>query len=220
MPAGLYVLNDDDITQIDSTYRNLHLMRKGSVSFNTASMPVASVTGLKATEVLVVRSTRPIRLATRTMSGGLRTESYGANGGSGNLEYWVFDTPIPGSSDYGLQVFNASSTLVFDSGFPPMTVAANFDGYTGAFPPSAPKVTNLPAAGARYGVILLGSGIDRTSRYEGDFSYQVIVNEDFVTTTTSSIINTGKYSSFYNSGPAIEVLAGASRGVAVDLTNL
>lgn len=220
MPVGFYLLNDGMITQVDSTYKNIHLVRQGSVAFTGPSnLTTATITGIGANEIAVVRCNRPIRLMRQY--GTPRTQMYLANGGSGDLQYWIFGFPDITASSWGMQVFDATPKLVFDALFPPMAMSDSFFGYDGVWPPNVPSVTtSLPVSSKQYGVIFTGSGFGRFSHMNDPLNYETNVYEDFARTTDRSVINTPRYSFYTTSSPFTDVNFSPNQGFAVDLYNV
>lgn len=111
MPAGLEVYNDSGLYQIDGTKPNPAFQMKGSasgsVTFNSPSYPLVFI--------------RP-SLAYKT--------SLRYNGGSSYtffcpnyFEYWIFANETnPNSTNFGLQIFNEASQLVYTSNTKPLKI--------------------------------------------------------------------------------------------------
>lgn len=116
MPVGLVVYNDTGALQIDSLYRNMSLVSRGTLALNGSDQGTcyADVPRTPGTPVIAWRSDFPV------------SRSYAPNGDfrlSANLselgkpiQYYVFDWPkliTPGNS--GLQVYDGIGELIFDS---------------------------------------------------------------------------------------------------------
>ncbi|MEG3791069.1 hypothetical protein V1318_13145 [Lysobacter sp. CCNWLW3] len=120
MPAGILISNEHGTVLIDDTNFNIALAAKGiatplgggppylaHVSNSTAQLPVWAY---RQSEVLS-------SMHARTYSAGVSTLLVGGSTpGAGDYHYYLFDKPAaPGGSTYGIQVFNASNELTFDS---------------------------------------------------------------------------------------------------------
>jgi len=128
MSYGLEVKNEDDVLQIDETHLNYGFISSGTATCNTF---ISSVSRLYRATVTVTNGTNPvvaihtdgnaIALSGIVTSGSTRTYYYL---GPQNAEfiYYVFDEYPESTSGYGLQVFNASGDVTFNSNYPPMKV--------------------------------------------------------------------------------------------------
>ncbi len=115
--AGLQVFNDNGSILIDQNYVNLALRGKGTVAIGTN----AANGGYLGTELFGITLGQPPLIAIRS-SGfvsiadvGLDRFSYHLAKGVETFDYWFFGPPPVSTARYGLQVFDDSGKLVFDS---------------------------------------------------------------------------------------------------------
>lgn len=125
MPAGLQVINNSGVLQIDSTYRNFSLLRSGSVTPAVDPNPGANSSSRIAQIAFSPSANELIAVACEDLFGPYWAKP-GIQAfrvvGTSQLRYYVFG--VKSSSDgYGLQVFNAAGTLAFDSSWKPFNVA-------------------------------------------------------------------------------------------------
>jgi len=134
---GLQVVNDGGFVQIDSTYKNLGLLAKGSVISSgtptqTGWYPAVFSVAVGATPIVAARpSSGYAVLVSTVLSGNTVTYTYYCDASGTTLYYWVFDDPARGINDgsnYGLLVRNAASEVVFDSRLRYMRVLGFFSG--------------------------------------------------------------------------------------------
>jgi hypothetical protein len=124
MPAGLQVINDNGIVQIDELYRNLVFIQKwtfstgGDHTFTTSAGRFAPTLVFYSNSVPTI-PTAGILLLQSTKNGD-GSYTYRVNGIG---EVYLFDVPPPPAAHgFGLQVFNAQGNIVFDSSTKPMVV--------------------------------------------------------------------------------------------------
>ncbi|WP_250467621.1 hypothetical protein [Caballeronia sp. GAFFF2] len=120
---GLKVVNANGFLQIDSTYANLGLRQKGSITSGGA----ATANGWYAATLTVAYGVSPMLavrpasgqcvLVSTSVSGSNITYKFYCNASGVAITYWLFDSPagITGSGSYGLIVRNSSGSPVFDS---------------------------------------------------------------------------------------------------------
>lgn len=128
MTAGIQILNDNGIVQIDENYRNIHLVYKEV--FATGGDHTITLSG-RGSPVCVLYSTdtQGIAIMETSVSGSQFTWRVNGIG-----EVYIFDVPpIPSDHGSGLQVFDAAGSCAFDSNlevFKPMGLRpfrAHFD---------------------------------------------------------------------------------------------
>lgn len=137
MPYGLQVFNTDGTTvTIDQDYKNLSLSEKGSFATTSALGPANASqgtftrTGLTNPILVIAHQTRYCWGAVFDQGGGtFRFQLVNGGPTSGSsvgelIPYYIFDTvkTAQASAHYGLQVFAADGSIVFDSGVPAMNV--------------------------------------------------------------------------------------------------
>lgn len=134
MEVGLEVYNDNSVLQINNSYRNHHMMQKGSYTVTHANgdysgtLPQGVVYSGR-NPFIAIKSSRYIRIV-REKSGStfhfrfIWNEEGSAVPSSWTLDYYVYDAlpPTPSAHGIGLQTFDASGYPIFDSGFPPCNV--------------------------------------------------------------------------------------------------
>lgn len=127
MTAGFQCINDNGIVQIDENYRNLVFIQKwvfstaGDHTFTTGTGRVAPVPVFYSTYAGTSQANSGIYLRQSTNNGN-GTWTYTVNGTG---EVHLFDLPpAPAAHGSGLQVFNASGQIVFDSATKPFVVRA------------------------------------------------------------------------------------------------
>lgn len=119
MPAGILIHNEHGTVLIDDTNFNIALSAKGiatplgggppylAYASSTAQLPVWAY---RQSEVLSSMHARTYNAGVSTLLVG------GSTLGAGNYHYYLFGKPAePAGSSFGIQVFNASNELTFDS---------------------------------------------------------------------------------------------------------
>lgn len=125
MPAGLTVVNDSNVVQIDENFRNLVLQSKQTVNLTTrfqTSSYTGTVTVPTSTPcvVAVASPSTGVTIGPVTTAGVLTL--YGRTQSQATV--YVFCPATSAPSTVGLQVFNAAGEPVFDSGLQYMRVTA------------------------------------------------------------------------------------------------
>jgi len=180
MAYGLRVFGDAGNVQLDETYRNFHLIGKGTASTNTSSTQGDSSTGTVTVTgctipILAVRcSTHGVTYNVQSVSGSTWTFRVFASGaGFATFEWFCFDmVSQPPSGKWGLRVFNSAGQVTFDSNFKPMRVVdfiKNFDlaGTNG----TPTNVTKTYTAGRSYTAVTVRQGVYVNAFFTGlDFS--------------------------------------------------
>lgn len=132
MPAGLQVIGDHSIIQLDETYQNLFLVASGTAT--TPSSPnqglgyLNNITGMPtrtSTSITVLSSTATACVIVAAPPGGTSMDVYSIKPDSA-FKWWVFDvlTGDSANSNY-LQTYTWDSQLIFDAGRKPMKVLGN-----------------------------------------------------------------------------------------------
>ncbi|MBV6853746.1 hypothetical protein P2C08_14090 [Xanthomonas perforans] len=135
MPAGLQIINSNGFIQIDETYRNLHFKRKGTATTNVVAPGVAGnssvqiqISDVNAMMLIAVRCSSLVSMTSYNINGSTVTVGLVVNARVGaTVDWYAFDTaPQAAAATYGLQVFNASGQIVFDSAHSPMRVVDTY----------------------------------------------------------------------------------------------
>jgi len=139
MSYGISIENESGYLQISDSYTNYVLVASGSVSatagatgsFSGVSPGDATITGLQAEDIVAVQGS--------FLSEKYRTSSavgiYNWQTSTQSISYRVYrkSSNISAStSDYGLEVFDASGNLRFSSKYPPAVVLATASTRTGS----------------------------------------------------------------------------------------
>lgn len=132
MPSGLVVYNDANTVQIDETYRNFTMIRKGTVTTYTPSNEALEI-ALNSRFDIVVTGTRPLVaihttgfyfLQQITKSGSTHTFRYIHYGAPGTVvTYYVFDmASSTQTANFGLVIRNANNEVTFASESGPLRI--------------------------------------------------------------------------------------------------
>lgn len=168
MAAGLQVFNNSNTIQIDSLYKNYRLLSHGFVTItyanddmnpNTAYVEgIVTVSGAQNPMIALsvnvnIRSWRE-QLSADTFRFRFSVDGLSTIPRPFNAEYYVYDAPPPTPTNpgFGLQVYNASGQVVYDSGFGYMRVLGVIN-QSATFP-------------------LIGAGVEQSFVYSG---YKVAV---------------------------------------------
>ena len=138
MPAGFQIIGSSGNVQIDGNYVNLGLIAKGTVTIPAAgSISTSAVNASAITPQIVVTGSTPILcIAPKIVRANIgrvqqsgSTFSYtiigGASSAGETFNWYLFDQmSLTTQGTSGLQVFNASGQIVFNSNANPMRIAA------------------------------------------------------------------------------------------------
>ncbi|WP_437880880.1 hypothetical protein [Pseudomonas sp. LRF_L74] len=132
MQAGLQVINDSGILQIDGGFKNLCLISKGSVSFVPSNNPTYLISypvSSRPTAMIAFNTRGSVAVFAQSDGFSVRGIPESSTAGSSlDFEYFIFDKPeysgVTGT--YGLQVFGSDGLEVFDSAKKYMRIAAYF----------------------------------------------------------------------------------------------
>lgn len=119
MDAGLRVINDSGIVQIDSTYSNyyLHSTQTVTLASNTAGSGVSTNVPYPGQCLIALRASVPVTVAAETAS-TVNITSTAAAAGSPVTVYFFTPanlSPLVGTGEGGLRVFGPTGALVFDN---------------------------------------------------------------------------------------------------------
>jgi hypothetical protein len=138
MEAGLQVFNTSNIIQVDALYKNYRLLSHGFVTItyansdmnpNTAYVEgIVTVSGAQNPMIALsvnvnIRSWRE-QVSADTFRFRFTVDALGTTPRPFDAEYYVYDAPPPAptSTGFGLQVYNPSGQVVYDSVFGYMRV--------------------------------------------------------------------------------------------------
>lgn len=122
MANGFQSLNASNIIQIDDNYRNLLKVASGTWTGGTAA--IAEITFPLQTSTAPLIFVRPVSDGIYVGHVGIANNAFYA-ATNGNFEWVVFglDNPVmTDDSAYGMQVFNGTGQVVFDSRYEPVRV--------------------------------------------------------------------------------------------------
>lgn len=138
MSYGLLVSNENNAIQIDSTYKNMVLTQKGTVSVNgNVKIPFDLYAHPEAMIAVRPRGNHGIYQAVpKQVDGGffIHGGRYSADSSTYLVDYMIFVLPDVSASpaSHGLQVFNGEGEQVFNSGYDYLKVTDVID--TGPIP--------------------------------------------------------------------------------------
>lgn len=117
MPVGFQAMNDTGTFLIDGNFRNLCVVKSGTVvthaTNNTAQIVYNG--NASSTPLIAYRSTDFVWGFNGVPSSNTWTFNTYSINGSQSVKYWIFDNPPSTVSDFGLIVYNASGQVVFDA---------------------------------------------------------------------------------------------------------
>ncbi|MCU8044339.1 MULTISPECIES: hypothetical protein [unclassified Shewanella] len=121
MAVGLRVRNNNNIIQIDNTYKNLGLLTKGNVTtvrntnyYGTVSVGTVIVSGNNPQIALIPKETAPAAVYQRVKSGNTFTFTIFSIAPD-TIPYYIFDYSVAGTVGPKLKMRDASGNLFFDS---------------------------------------------------------------------------------------------------------
>lgn len=137
MPAGFQIIGAHGVVQVDENYVNLGLIAKGTVTIPAGGVPLnqaAQIVVAGSSPVLCIRPVSTYATIRRVQKSG-GTYSYTLQGGYANangtgptaetFNWYLFDRmALTTMSNTGVQVFNATGEITFNSNGNPMRVAA------------------------------------------------------------------------------------------------
>lgn len=124
MPAGFQCFNDGSFIQIDADYKNYEFSQKGTFTIGPSnlasggsSLGTVTVTVNGSFPVLAINCAELCYASLKSRSGQTFTfEIYNGNNYNISGEYFVFDASNANSAgNVGMQIFNASAELVYDT---------------------------------------------------------------------------------------------------------
>lgn len=121
MPAGLRVIGDHTIAQIDETYRNLVFKSKSTLTMDTTLITGTSIYGgnfnvtADTYPFLAVRSSAKVSFAGFTKSGSTYTMYYFTDTSGASVEWYHFDTPTTGETTNYLAIYDSAAQLVYNA---------------------------------------------------------------------------------------------------------
>lgn len=165
MTAGLQVINDSGVFQIDDTYKNLQLISKTAVTTMTqvaSGSMSAGLYGYWYYDIVVTSATNPVVALGGNASNWLIVGAVNISGGTWTFRvysdsdvdftYYVFDVPTT-SGSFGLEVFNSSGALQYTSGRYPFRPVQLVTAVIG----DGEKTTTL-ASGRTYAIATVATG--------------------------------------------------------------
>ena len=141
MSFGFSALGEAGNVQVDASYKNLALIKSGSVTLSNGNVEFASSSS--DPRVLVTCSGVDPVIAIQTSND---TRTYRVNNGGGDYEfhilgfpedvvqYFIFDEPPQEVSSFGMRVFSSGGEKVFDSAHRPLRVLGQYRGSAAPWP--------------------------------------------------------------------------------------
>lgn len=149
MPEGFQAVNDNNIVQIDSKYKNYILLTKGyaDIGFQndeylpSPGTPVTVTVNNAVNPIIAIHCSQYVRTWRTDLGNGSFLFKFHLaynRAASSPFWYYVFDSPppTPRAHGEGMQVFNESSQIVFDSSYKYLKVLGDIKG-TASFPPAS-----------------------------------------------------------------------------------
>lgn len=160
MPAGFQAFNDGYVLQIDGDFKNMTLRHK----FYTGLGATINFQAVSPVIVLVPDNASGMFISYANISGvdcNLVLQGYGTGW------VYIFDSPILGLYNFGLQVFDGSGNLVFSTSDGYLNVIGTDANLTESFTAGdgAGGIGVTVPAGRRYGVAISKAGYEVTSDY-------------------------------------------------------
>lgn len=241
MPAGFQLFGEDEVVWADTNLMPIGLIKSGPLvnGQNLITVPGKNPTIFFTTDKSILYEDQ---LSPRIVKSLVRLKSISQSGGNftfnvqcslnnqsnpdplNKASYWIFDSAPPlGGGNFGLQVFDASGLIIFNSNNPPVRITAflrshdefhmnesahyRIDAYTpipGGFPANAAFTLST----FRQGFIFSQTGqnyVDAYNVYAGMTTTNRLMSiGDYVSTTNISGVEPGEYS--YQSIPWITVI--------------
>ena len=131
MAYGIEIDNSSGVLQIDETHLNLGLVASGTATCNVAVgspsnlyyATVTKATGVTYPVIAIHTFGNAIALTRVSISSGSAIWNF-VGGQNDQFIYYIFDKYPASTTGYGLQVFDGSGNVTFNSDYPPMSVKA------------------------------------------------------------------------------------------------
>lgn len=143
MPAGFESIGDSGSYQVDSDFKNLALIRAGTVNSQAytngeTQNTIPSRVGITINdgEILAIACTQYCAFGSRV--GNVAYVYVNAQPGQA-VQYYIFQSGGAPATNFGLQVFNESAELTFDAGWNLFDVRLVMSGYGSASLPASRK---------------------------------------------------------------------------------
>lgn len=131
MPTGFQVIGDHGGIQIDENFYNMTLLAKGTTPYNPVDangdvnwlIPFQFSVSGATTPIICFKTPKVVALATSVKSGS--TFTYTGNvfsSDAGSFSWYVFDRMPNVSNHAGLNVYDASGNITFNSDYVPMKI--------------------------------------------------------------------------------------------------
>lgn len=170
MTVGLRVRNNNNIIQIDNTYKNMGLLTKGNVTTvrdnkysGTVSLATLTIAGNNPQIALIPKESAPAAVMQRVKSGNNFTFTI-VSSAPDTIPYYIFDYSVAGAAGAKLKMRDASGNLFFDSSANYLKIVGMMDvddgqpDYTQQATPVGRKCAVLMSVGAyEYAWIAAGS---------------------------------------------------------------
>ena len=147
--AGIQVTGEGGNLQIDDTFFNYRLVSQGAkslaaFSFNDNAIPAGNTVSYSGINPIIMFKTSSIyvAIASKEVSGSTHTWTL-ASDAAGICNYVIFDTAPPVGGNSGLQLFNESGTLVFDSSSQLLRISGVVSGASATMPAGRTYASSL-----------------------------------------------------------------------------
>jgi hypothetical protein len=218
MPAGLQIFNDNNVLQIDSTYRNYALVRAGKFTGGAGGSAALNLSGLSrfALWAVVPAGYPGISPNTGGWYNGARWFSYWFLNSISSVpvQYYVFDIVTPTGATFGLEVYDENGQLVFDGEGHPMKIVSDFLSENAAT--GLPRNISIPG-GKSYAVApLYGGRWEQDDGVGGDYES----DSTYVYRSGQQLVFFTQYFSDPVGGSAHDWGTRALYGLVIDVTGL
>lgn len=138
MPAGLQIFNESGTMIVSDTFKNYHLIEKGTFTIPAGDSENGGIFSFTRTgrtfPVLAIRASVLVGSSEQVVPGGSLTRTFYTkiNSSSTTVEFWLFDVLSTPPATFGLEVYNDLGQLTYASGQAPMRVVGDvlMSGYT------------------------------------------------------------------------------------------
>ena len=227
MAAGIQVKGDHGVIQIDADYRNLVFISKHTFTTTTGGLIADSSYGSisftgRTTPVIAIRSTMATTVMAATI-GSTSTFYIIAKGPVGQtFTVYLYDVPPPPSAHgVGLQVFDASGNIAFDSNWKPMVVSDAFSVPSSFLTANGSSSWRTIPTGRQWAIVHSANTIRGRAAAPGGMGSVTVIVRGVGFTYSGQTLSMEIYSLFqYSGAPDTDTLGIPGQYLAIDVTNL